>query len=155
MNKLLFNSAIRLAMGALSFYLAQKGFNSSDIDSLNQIILSLMGSGAVAGLALTWSASEKKANKVVTPVVLAVDPIESQEITVVGKGYFLGDRSTKNLLGVHPDLVTLMQTAIISAPFDFTVTEGVRTMERQKELFAARPKVTKTLRSKHLVQDDG
>ena len=44
-------------------------------------------------------------------------------------------RSLNNLKGVHPLMVKLMKTAITNAPIDFVITEGVRTVERQKELF--------------------
>lgn len=50
--------------------------------------------------------------------------------------YKLGDRSLKNLEGVHPDMVRLMKAAIKNSPVDFTITEGVRTAKRQAELYA-------------------
>ena len=48
----------------------------------------------------------------------------------------LNERSKKNLIGVHPDLVKVIETAIVDSPLDFTLTEGVRTVERQQELYA-------------------
>ena len=45
-------------------------------------------------------------------------------------------RSIDNLKGVHPSLVTVMMEAIKKSPCDFTITEGVRTAERQKSLYA-------------------
>lgn len=45
-------------------------------------------------------------------------------------------RSKDNLKGVHPDLVKLMESAIMDCPIDFTITEGVRTVQRQQELYA-------------------
>lgn len=62
--------------------------------------------------------------------------------------YRLGERSKKNLQGVHPDLVKVVERAIEITKQDFTVIEGLRTMERQKELLAK--KATTTLRSRHL-----
>lgn len=47
-----------------------------------------------------------------------------------------GKRSKDNLVGVHPDLVRLMEAAIINSPIDFTITEGVRTAAEQKVLYA-------------------
>lgn len=47
-----------------------------------------------------------------------------------------GDRSKKNLEGVHPNLVKIMETAISNSPIDFTIIEGVRTTEEQKTLYA-------------------
>ena len=45
-------------------------------------------------------------------------------------------RSLNNLKGVHPDLITVLDTAIRNSPIEFTITEGVRTVERQQELYA-------------------
>ena len=50
--------------------------------------------------------------------------------------YKLGERSLKNLEGVNPQLVRVMKAAITNSPCDFTITEGLRTAQRQKELFA-------------------
>lgn len=38
--------------------------------------------------------------------------------------------------GLHPNLVRVLEEAIKHCPIDFTITEGVRTVERQKELYA-------------------
>ena len=68
-------------------------------------------------------------------------------------------RSLDNLKGVHPDLVKLMTEAIKDSPVDFTITEGVRTAERQQMLFKQRPKVTNVdgiiKKSNHQVKSDG
>ena len=45
-------------------------------------------------------------------------------------------RSKSSLIGVHPDLIKLMESAIVDCPIDFTITEGVRTVHRQQELYA-------------------
>lgn len=58
-------------------------------------------------------------------------------------------RSYKNLVGVDPRLVCICGIAITTSTIDFVVTEGLRTEERQKELFAQRK--TTTLNSKHLI----
>jgi peptidoglycan L-alanyl-D-glutamate endopeptidase CwlK len=47
-----------------------------------------------------------------------------------------GKTSLKNLEGVHPKLVLLMKTAILTTPIDFSITDGVRTTEMQKKLYA-------------------
>ena len=60
----------------------------------------------------------------------------------------LSQRSRKRLEGVHPDLVAVVELAIIMTPVDFTVIEGLRTPERQRELYRAG--ATKTLNSRHL-----
>jgi peptidoglycan L-alanyl-D-glutamate endopeptidase CwlK len=59
-----------------------------------------------------------------------------------------GLRSKANLLGVHPDLVKVAHLALSMSPVDFTVTEGLRTPSRQKELFAQHK--SQTLRSRHI-----
>lgn len=69
-------------------------------------------------------------------------------------GYGFGDRSRKNLEGVHPKMVDVAERAIELSDVDFFVNEGVRTMERQKSLYAQGrtkpgPKVTWTLNSNH------
>lgn len=45
-------------------------------------------------------------------------------------------RSLDNLVGVEPRLVRIITEAIKESPFDFTITEGLRTAARQKELYA-------------------
>lgn len=60
----------------------------------------------------------------------------------------LGQRSLSRLEGVHPDLVRVVKRAASMSDLDFTVLEGLRTVERQKELFAQ--KATKTMNSRHL-----
>lgn len=60
----------------------------------------------------------------------------------------LGKRSRERLQGVHTDLIIVFATAIQRTDIDFTVLEGVRTLERQKELVASG--ASKTLKSRHL-----
>ena len=57
-------------------------------------------------------------------------------------------RSTRNLKGVHPDLVRVALRAIAITDLDFGVTEGLRTIERQRELVAAG--ASRTMNSRHL-----
>lgn len=61
----------------------------------------------------------------------------------------LGQRSLSRLKGVDDRLVAVVKRAIALSEVDFTVLEGLRTVERQKELFAK--KFTKTLKSKHII----
>lgn len=49
--------------------------------------------------------------------------------------YKFSKRSLDNLKGIHPQLVKLMHKALEDAPIDFVITEGIRTVERQKQLF--------------------
>ena len=62
--------------------------------------------------------------------------------------YSFSQRSKDRLKGVHPDLVKVMQEAIKESPLDFGITEGLRTLERQKELFEAGK--SQTMNSRHL-----
>lgn len=74
--------------------------------------------------------------------------------------YTLSARSRLRLVGVHPDLVRVVERAIRLTTVDFAVLEGVRTPERQRELYAqgrTKPgkKVTWTLTSNHSPAADG
>lgn len=60
----------------------------------------------------------------------------------------LDERTEKNLTGVHEDLVKVVRRAADLSDCPFIVTEGLRTMKRQRELVAAG--ASKTLRSRHL-----
>jgi len=62
--------------------------------------------------------------------------------------FVLGQRSLDRLKGVHPDLVKVVKRAIQITPVDFTVLEGLRTVERQKKLVAEG--ASKTMRSRHI-----
>jgi peptidoglycan L-alanyl-D-glutamate endopeptidase CwlK len=63
--------------------------------------------------------------------------------------YVLSQKSLSKLDGVDNNLVNVVKRAIELTSVDFKVLEGLRTQERQKELFAQ--KVTQTMNSKHLV----
>lgn len=58
------------------------------------------------------------------------------------------NRSLGNLKGVHPDLRRVMDRALQESPHDFVITEGLRTLARQRELL--RIGATKTLNSRHI-----
>jgi len=62
--------------------------------------------------------------------------------------YQLGPRSLMRLKGVHPDLVKLVKHAIEITTVDFTVLEGLRTIERQKVMFDSG--ASQTMNSRHL-----
>lgn len=62
--------------------------------------------------------------------------------------FALSARSLQRLQGVHPDLVRVVKRAIDITDLDFAVLEGLRTIERQRELKAAG--ASKTLNSRHL-----
>lgn len=62
--------------------------------------------------------------------------------------FSFGNRSKERLNGVHPDMVKVMEEAIKESPLDFSITEGLRTKERQQELFSAGK--SQTMNSRHL-----
>jgi len=62
--------------------------------------------------------------------------------------YKLGTRSLQNLSGVHPDLVAVVKLAISITEQDFTVIEGVRNINRQRELYKAGKSTT--MNSRHI-----
>lgn len=62
--------------------------------------------------------------------------------------YSLGPRSRARLKGVHPDLVKVVERAIEITTVDFTVLEGLRTIERQKALVDAGS--SWTMNSRHI-----
>lgn len=61
----------------------------------------------------------------------------------------LNARSESNLAGVNPDLVRVVRRAAEITTVDFIVTEGLRTIERQKALVAKG--ASRTMQSKHIV----
>lgn len=70
-------------------------------------------------------------------------------------GFNLGKTSLARLQGVDETLVNVVKRAIEISDVDFTVMEGVRTLERQRELYAqgrtAPGKiVTWTMKSRHI-----
>lgn len=62
--------------------------------------------------------------------------------------FVLGSRSRANLKGVHPELVRIVELALSYSPHDFTITEGLRTVARQKQLLAAG--ASRTMNSRHI-----
>jgi peptidoglycan L-alanyl-D-glutamate endopeptidase CwlK len=76
----------------------------------------------------------------------------------------LGKQSKGKLIGVHPNLVKVIEVAIIDTPIDFSIVSGVRTTKEQQDLYAqGRTKpgaiVTKAdgikNKSNHQVKSDG
>ena len=62
--------------------------------------------------------------------------------------YKLGTRSMQSLSGVHPDLVDVVKLAITITGVDFTVIEGIRNINRQRELYKAGKSTT--MNSRHI-----
>ena len=65
----------------------------------------------------------------------------------------LSTRSKNNLVGVHPDMVAVVERAIELTKVDFGVTYGVRSLAEQERLVASGR--SQTMKSKHLIQDSG
>ena len=49
--------------------------------------------------------------------------------------YNLSKRSLDTMVGVNSDLVKVIKEAITNSPFDFMITQGVRTAKYQNELY--------------------
>ena len=62
--------------------------------------------------------------------------------------YSFGIKSVTKMTGLHPDLKKVLYRAIELTDTDFSIIEGLRTLERQKQLVASG--ASKTLNSRHL-----
>lgn len=62
--------------------------------------------------------------------------------------FTLSKRSRARLVGVHPALIAVVERALELTPVDFTITEGLRSVTRQKALKAAGASMT--MNSRHL-----
>jgi len=71
--------------------------------------------------------------------------------------YKFSKRSLNNLRGIHPRLVELMLVSIKTSPIDFVITEGVRTFQRQQELFRQGKSKCDGIKQKsnHQIKPDG
>lgn len=65
----------------------------------------------------------------------------------------LSKRSLERLNGVHPNLVRVVKRALELSTQDFSVNEGLRSIERQTQL--VNKGASQTMNSKHLKQKDG
>lgn len=142
MNKLIVSSVIRHILTVVATLLAAKGISidAGTVTSITDLIVGLMLGGSV----MVQSYVEKsKGDK-----VLKENPIIEPESTKLApKGFFLSERSMNNLKGVNKDLVKVIQTAIINSPYDFVVTEGIRSAAKQAEML--RTKKSQVRHSKH------
>ncbi|MGD8109366.1 M15 family metallopeptidase [Vibrio sp. TRT 17S01] len=70
--------------------------------------------------------------------------------------FYLGKRSLTRLHKLKPEMAACVALAItFLEEVDISVSETVRTTERQRQLYYGKPKKTWTLNSKHLIQSDG
>lgn len=155
MNIKLLSSTLRhiLTMGSGIF--VSKGL--IEPEQANAIVDFMMGLTAVI-VAAGWSYKEKKAEVPhmsdsvgdwsQSPAALTPIP----ELKSVN-GFYFGNRSRQNLKGVHPQLVELAQRMLAETAIDFTVIDGVRTLEEQRKNVAKG--ASTTMNSKHLIQNDG
>lgn len=60
----------------------------------------------------------------------------------------LSEKSRQKLVGVHPDLRSVVERALPISAIDFCIGEGLRTLDRQRELL--KQGKTQTLSSRHL-----
>ena len=67
--------------------------------------------------------------------------------------FAFGRRSRDTLKGVHPDLILVVSRGLLYSSYDFAISEGLRSIERQRELVSRR--LSMTYASKHLVQPSG
>jgi len=65
----------------------------------------------------------------------------------------LTQRDYTRLKGLHPDLVRVVRRAEAMTDLQFMVLEGLRTVERQRELLKA--KATTTMNSRHIKAKNG
>lgn len=67
--------------------------------------------------------------------------------------FHFSTRSLRNLSGVHPNLIAVVGLALSQSVVDFTVVEGLRDIETQRQNISKG--VSQTMNSRHLKQDDG
>lgn len=67
--------------------------------------------------------------------------------------FALGKGSRNQLAGVQPRLVSVVELAITLTPQDFSVLDGLRTLDEQRAL--VRSGASRTMNSRHLPQPDG
>lgn len=66
------------------------------------------------------------------------EPVRSEpEKAKKSTGFMLSSRSREAMVGVHPLMTKVVETALELTDIDFAVTEGVRSEQRQKELVQA------------------
>lgn len=79
---------------------------------------------------------------------IELDYPDKLDVPLPKSGFQLGAASLQRLAGVHPDLIRVVKRAIEITPIDFTVLEGLRSRERQRQLVAKG--ASKTMNSRHI-----
>ena len=124
---------VRHLLGFAGVWLASKGIDvdQGTINQVSDVIIGLVLSGSAIGL----SVIDKK-------------PVQDIVSTVAApKGFYFGLESKSKLKGVDKRLVNLMEAAIVSSPYDFKITQGLRTSAEQEQMRKAGKSLVK--RSKH------
>lgn len=67
--------------------------------------------------------------------------------------FSLGNKSLEHLVGVHPDLVKVVQDCIAHSPVDFSIVQGLRTPAQEAHLVAIH--ASTTMHSRHLPNKQG
>jgi peptidoglycan L-alanyl-D-glutamate endopeptidase CwlK len=80
------------------------------------------------------------------PYPVPVKPLPMVQPAEIPRAAMLTPRDRERLRGVHPDLIRVVERA--RRDVEFYVSEGVRTVERQREMIAQG--VSKTMNSRHL-----
>lgn len=73
---------------------------------------------------------------------------ENSILSLKNKKYVLGRKSRNELIGVHADLVKVVNRAIEITSIDFSVHDGIRTIEEQTAL--VKSGASRTLESRHI-----
>ena len=144
MNTAIMQSIIRHSVGMLGVWIATKyGFNIDEgtVNSVSELVIGLVLSG---GAVIAGSVDKSKPKDVLIDNPIIVEP---ESTKLAPKGFFLSERSMNNLKGVNKDLVKVIQTAIVNSPYDFVVTEGIRSAAKQAEML--RTKKSQVRHSKH------
>lgn len=63
--------------------------------------------------------------------------------------FYLSKASKDKLKGIDKHLIELAEKSIVNSPYDFKITEGLRTKTRQKQLVAE--KKSQTMYSRHII----
>lgn len=118
----------------------------------------------IVPLVLKWFSTNKKTICTTEPPVLDYSPstpVKPKILDAVDdsltydytKPFYFGANSKKNLAGVHPKLAAIAEKALSLSTVDFSIIDGVRTIEEQRKYFAQG--ASRTMKSKHLIQPDG
>lgn len=93
-------------------------------------------------------AGDKTVEAFVKAIGPAPVPTVAPSTAALGEGFDWDERSERNLQGVHEDLVAVITRARAISRVPFIVIEGLRSVERQRQL--VKQGASKTMNSRHL-----